>query len=176
MSTQSLPAASLRTGNRLPAGRVFLWVFKHLILRALSSICSAICGAQSIFLPALREAPGSGRRGRRAAPSARIVGVLALAQHHADRGAGQVKGLTQRVDKIAAIGIGKVSGFRGEECEGRRAGVDLGDVAQAQPAAADERRRVGSRKSSVSTALHLAVHARGTKEWLRRRAAGQSAH
>jgi len=110
MSTQSLPAASLRTGNRLPAGRVPLQVYKHLICWALSSICWLICGAQSIFVPALREAPGSGRRGRRAASSARIVGVLALAQHHADRGAGQVEGLTQRVDKIAAIGIGKVSG------------------------------------------------------------------
>src|SRR5438132_58590 len=56
MSTQSLPAASLRTGHRLPAGRVLLWVSKHLILRALSSICWSICGAASIFLPALREA------------------------------------------------------------------------------------------------------------------------
>src|SRR6266446_2032724 len=123
MSTRSLPAASLRTGNSLPAGRVFLWVFKHWICLALSSIFWSICGVQSIFLPALREAPCK-RRGRRAASSARIVGVLALAQHHADRGAGQVKGLTQRVDQIAAIGIGKLGGFRGEECEGRRAGVD----------------------------------------------------
>src|SRR5437660_1673038 len=78
MSTRSLPAASLRTGDRLPAGRVFLWVFKYLILSALSSICWSICGAQSIFLPALREAPGGGGRGRRAASSARFVGVLAL--------------------------------------------------------------------------------------------------
>jgi hypothetical protein len=166
MSTQSLPAASLRTGNRLPAGRVFLWVFKHLICWALSSICWSICGAQSIFLPALREAPGSGRRGRCAVRSARVVGVLALAQHHADRGAGQVKGLTQRVDKIAAIGIGKVSGrvlTWVMYCKRNR-----------RPA--DERRRAGSGKSSVSAALHLAVHARGTKEWLRCRAAGQSAH
>src|SRR6266446_1743708 len=56
MSTQSLPAASLRTGHRLPAGRVLLWVSKHLILRDLSSIFWSICGAVSSFLPALREA------------------------------------------------------------------------------------------------------------------------
>src|ERR1700730_8994265 len=122
MSTQSLPAASLRTGNRLPAGRVFLWVFKHLICRALSSICWPICGAVSSFLPALREARGSGRRGPRAASSARVVGVLALAQHHPDRGAGQVEILAQRIYEITAIRIGKVCGFRGEECEGRWAG------------------------------------------------------
>src|ERR1700730_6996179 len=111
MSTQSLPAASLRTGNRLPAGRVFLWVFKHLICRALSAICWSICGAQSIFVPALREAPGSGGRGGRATPSARIVGVLALAQHHTDRGAGEVEIPAQRIDEITPIGIGKVSGL-----------------------------------------------------------------
>src|SRR6266850_5421739 len=111
MSTQSLPAASLRTGNLFPAGRVLLWVSKHLIWRVLSSICSSICGAGSSFLPALRE--------QRAVSSARVVGVLALAQHHPDRGAGQVKGLAQRVDEIAPIGIGEVCGFRGEEREGR---------------------------------------------------------
>src|SRR3984893_17197015 len=111
MSTQSLPAASLRTGNRLPAGRVF----KYLMLRVLSSICSAICGAVSIFFPALREAPGSGRGGRRAAWSARVVGVLALAQHHPDRGAREVEFLAQRIYEITAIRIGKVCGFRGEQ-------------------------------------------------------------
>src|SRR5258707_2738449 len=142
MSTQSVPAASLRTGNRLPAGRVFLWVFKHLIYRALSSIGWSIRGAQSIFVPALREAPGGGGRGRRAASSARIVGVLALAQHHADRGAGEVEIPAQRIDEITPIGIGEVCGLRGDECERRRAGGSLGHVAQAQPAAADERRRV----------------------------------
>src|SRR5262244_4139408 len=99
MSTQSLPAASLRAGERVPAGRVPLRVPNHLIWRSLSLICWSICGIASSFLPVLRE------RGRRAAPSARVVGVLALAQHHADRGAGQVEFLTQRVDEIAAIGI-----------------------------------------------------------------------
>src|SRR6267143_3304098 len=90
MSTQTLPAASLRTGNRLPAGQVLLWVSKYLIWNILSSICSSICGAATISLPVLREVRGSGRRGRRAASSARIVGVLALAQHHPDRGARHV--------------------------------------------------------------------------------------
>ena len=60
MSTQSLPAASLRTGNRLPADRMLLWVSKYLIWKILSSICSSICGAAPIFLPVLREAPGRG--------------------------------------------------------------------------------------------------------------------
>src|SRR6266404_1823134 len=142
MSTQSLPAASLRPGIPFPAGRVLLWVSKRLIWMALSSICWSICGAEASFLPALREKPGSGRRGRRAAFSARIVGVLALAQHHPDRGAGEVEFLAQRVDEIAPIGIGEVCGLRGEQREARRAGVDLGHVSQAQPAAADERRRV----------------------------------
>src|SRR5262249_42950271 len=126
--------ASLRTGIRLPAGRVPLEVYKDLISRVLSAISWSIWGAVSICLPALREAA--------TAWSARVVRVLALAQHHADRRAGQVKGLTQRVDEIAAIGVRQIGGLGGEECEGRRAGVDLGDVAQAQPAAADERRRV----------------------------------
>src|SRR5437899_3285938 len=109
MSTRSLPAASLRTGYRLPAGRVPHQGYKYLILRVLSSICWSICGAQLIFLPALREAPGSSRRGRRAASSARVVGVLALAQHHSDRGAGEVEIPAQRIDEITPIGIGKVS-------------------------------------------------------------------
>ena len=60
MLTQSLPAASLRTGNHLPAGRMLLWVSKYLIWTVLSSICSSICGAATIFLPVLREAPGRG--------------------------------------------------------------------------------------------------------------------
>src|ERR1700730_1352848 len=151
MSTQSLPAASLRTGNRLPAGRVLLWVSKYMIWIDLSSICWPICGAVSIFLPALREAPGSGRRGRRGASSARVVGVLALAQHHPDRGAGQVEILAQRVDEVAPIGVREVCGFRGEQRKGRWAGVDLGHVPQTQPAAADERRRVALLSSGEPT-------------------------
>src|SRR3984893_2166470 len=142
MSTQSLPAASLRTDNLFPAGRVLLWVSKFLIWSTLSSICSSICRVASIFLPALREVRGSGPRGWRAASSAHIVGVLALAQHHSDRGAGEVEFLAQRVDEVTPIGIREICGFRGEECEGRWAGVDLGHVPQTHPAAADERRRV----------------------------------
>src|SRR6266436_2281957 len=59
MTTQTLPAASLRIGNRLPTGRVLLWVSKYLIWNILSSICSPICDAATIFLPVLR-APGRG--------------------------------------------------------------------------------------------------------------------
>src|SRR6266478_6768442 len=84
MSTQSLPAASLRTGNLLPAGRMLLWVPKYLIWTALSSICSLIRRDKSISLPALREAPGSNRRGP-------------------DRGAGQIEIPAQRVDEVARV-------------------------------------------------------------------------
>src|ERR1700730_5636713 len=62
MSTQNLPAASLRTGNRLPAGRVLLQVSKYLVWMALSSIYSSICGAVSIFLPEAGR-PGAPRLG-----------------------------------------------------------------------------------------------------------------
>src|ERR1700736_1527231 len=84
MSTQSLPAASLRTGNRLPAGRARYWMPKYLIWTALSSICSSIRRDKSISLPALREAPGSHRRGP-------------------DRGAGQIEIPAQRVDEGAQV-------------------------------------------------------------------------
>src|SRR6266404_3476369 len=55
---QSLPAASLRTANRLPAGRVMRLVYNHLICFILSSIGPAIFRRQAKFLPALREAAG----------------------------------------------------------------------------------------------------------------------
>jgi hypothetical protein len=90
MSTQSLPAASLRTGNRLPAGRVLLQVSKYLVWMALSSIYSSIRGAVSIFLPEAGR-PGVPRLGLGAAASGRVVGVLALAQHHPDGVPGRSK-------------------------------------------------------------------------------------
>src|ERR1700730_8987916 len=106
MSTQSLPAASLRTGNRLPAaslrtgnrlpaGRVLLRVSKYLVWMALSSIYSSIRGAVSIFLPEAGR-PAVPRLGLGAAASGRVVGGLALAQHHPDRGVGQVEIPAQR--------------------------------------------------------------------------------
>src|SRR6266404_7823004 len=91
MSTQSLPAASLRTGNLLPAGRMLLWVPKYLIWTALSSICSLIRRDKSISLPALREAPGSNRLGP-------------------DRGAGQIEIPAQRVDEVARVAKQEVAG------------------------------------------------------------------
>ena len=57
MLSQSLPAASLRTANRLPAGRVLVWAFNYLICMALWLIGPAISGLESGFLPALRETP-----------------------------------------------------------------------------------------------------------------------
>src|SRR5438874_4781784 len=138
MSTERLPAASLRTGDLFPTGRMLLWISMYLIRGALSSICSSICGARSIFLP---EAGKSGlyRRGRDAARSARVVGVLALAQHHPDRSAGQFEIPAQRVDEIAPIGSREIRRLRSEQREARRAGVHLGHVAQAQAAAGDQR-------------------------------------
>src|SRR5260370_15061086 len=114
MSTQSLPAASLRTGNRLPAGRARNWVSKYLIWTALSSICSSIRRDKSISLPALREAPGSHRRGPRAGSSGRVVGGLALAQHHPGPGPGGIENPAQRADSGAPAAT-----------KGRAGGVDL---------------------------------------------------
>src|ERR1700732_794473 len=56
MSTQILPAASLRSANRLPAARAWVEGSNHLIRMALWSIGRAIFGAAANFLPALREA------------------------------------------------------------------------------------------------------------------------
>jgi hypothetical protein len=56
MPMQILPAASLRSGNRLPAARALVWACNHLIWMALWPIRRAIFGVASNFLPALREA------------------------------------------------------------------------------------------------------------------------
>src|SRR5438105_13304500 len=56
MSKQILPAASLRSTNRLPAARAWVERSNHLIRMALWSTARAIFGAASDFLPALREA------------------------------------------------------------------------------------------------------------------------
>src|SRR5437868_2605157 len=58
MPTQSLPAASLRPADRLPAARVLLRVSNYLIHLGLWVIGAAIFGVPSWFLPALREAAG----------------------------------------------------------------------------------------------------------------------
>ncbi len=65
MSTKSLPAISLRTGNRLPAAQVSLWVVNYMIYMVLWLIGPAISGREWSFLPALREAPGGVRRATR---------------------------------------------------------------------------------------------------------------
>src|SRR6266478_398265 len=58
MPVKVLPAASLRTANRLPAGRVMRLVSNSLVCLILSSIGLAIFGREAKFLPALREAAG----------------------------------------------------------------------------------------------------------------------
>ena len=55
MPTQILPAASLRSADRLPAARGLLWVSNRLISIALWSIGWVIFRVASNFLPALRE-------------------------------------------------------------------------------------------------------------------------
>jgi hypothetical protein len=55
MPTQILPAASLRSAQRLPAARTLLRAANYLICTALWSIGRAICRVASNFLPALRE-------------------------------------------------------------------------------------------------------------------------
>jgi hypothetical protein len=85
MPSQTLPAASLRPADRLPAARVWLRVATYSICRALSAIGTAISGVESDFLPALREASNrlrqrrsvdAGRLGRGAPedPGAVLVG------------------------------------------------------------------------------------------------------
>src|ERR1700730_7004414 len=95
MSTQILPAASLRSTNRLPAAGAWVEGSNHLIWMALWSIGRAIFGAASNFLPALREArPRARARLRRAGGEAAGggqqgagLGVLGGA-HHPVGGAG----------------------------------------------------------------------------------------
>src|SRR6266446_5754715 len=60
MSAQSLPAVSLRIGNRLPAAQVLLRSVNYLIGMALWLIGWVISRLESSFLPALREAGRSG--------------------------------------------------------------------------------------------------------------------
>src|SRR5215470_7931614 len=59
MTTQSLPAASLRAANRLPAARVLILVSNYLICWALLPIRRVISGAETSLLPDLREAGGA---------------------------------------------------------------------------------------------------------------------
>ena len=49
MPTQILPAASLRSSNRLPAARALLWASNHLMYIPLWSIGWVIFGAGSNF-------------------------------------------------------------------------------------------------------------------------------
>ncbi len=55
MPTKSLPAASLRTTDRLPAARIRLWGSNYLICMALWPIRRLLFGVESYFLLALRE-------------------------------------------------------------------------------------------------------------------------
>src|ERR1700730_270722 len=73
MSTQMLPAASLRRANRLPAARTLSWWANYWVCMALWSIGRAIFHAASNFLPALREGRAeAGCQGRAALTSAAL--------------------------------------------------------------------------------------------------------
>jgi hypothetical protein len=78
MSTQSLPAPSLRTGDVLPAVRRMSRVVNYLIYQTLWLILPAISGSKPSFLPALREEPGASALNSgetRAPPIARRLSV-----------------------------------------------------------------------------------------------------
>src|ERR1700682_1676143 len=62
MRTQMLPAASLRSAQRLPAARTLFRAANYLICIALWSIGRAIFRAAANFLPALRERRVTGWR------------------------------------------------------------------------------------------------------------------
>src|SRR6266436_4110237 len=59
MPTQILPAASLRSAQRLPAARALLRVSNYLICTVLWSIGRAVFRVAANFLPALREGRGA---------------------------------------------------------------------------------------------------------------------
>jgi len=71
----SLPARPIRLPEDLPAGRVGNSLSMYLIRIALLTRRSSICGSESIFLPAFREAPECGRGDLRliAARGSRVV-------------------------------------------------------------------------------------------------------
>src|SRR5882724_8570450 len=73
MPTQILPAASLRSAQRLPAARALFLAANYLICLALWSIGRAIFGIAANFLPALREG-----RGPSLSPLARGEGLSGL--------------------------------------------------------------------------------------------------
>src|ERR1700730_4052800 len=144
MHGKVLPAASLRTANRLPAGRVMRLVSNSLICLILSSIGLAIFGREAKFLPALREAgprslqprtltmdvvgrgqdPGSGCRRWARAPR---------------RGGGcrrwRPRGIRCRSLLGASPGAGvsepRVASRRGRSSRYRRVGVELSSIAPA---------------------------------------------
>src|SRR5439155_774747 len=58
------------------------------------------------------------------------------------QGAGPVEVLAQQVDEVAPVALRQLARLRGEESEGRRAGVGLRHVAQLEAAAGDQRRRM----------------------------------
>src|SRR6266481_10103842 len=80
--TQCLPAASLKVARRLPAGRMLIQARNPLIYRVLWPIWRAISVVASIFLPALREAPGGGRRS--AGQALRTGGDVVEGERHRD--------------------------------------------------------------------------------------------
>jgi hypothetical protein len=61
MPTKSLPAASLRTTDRLPAARIRLLRYNYLIYMVLWQIRRLLFGVESCFLPALREGRSAGQ-------------------------------------------------------------------------------------------------------------------
>src|SRR5438309_1720147 len=70
------------------------------------------------------------------------IGVFGSTRQQPDRDAREVELGAQAVDQIALIILGHLLGASAEYDEGRRPRLGLGDVAQLQPAALDQRRLV----------------------------------
>src|ERR1700720_876546 len=76
MPTQILPAASLRSANRLPAARTPSWAVKYLIFLALWSIARAIFRAAANVVPASRDnIPSGAGNGEVVDPQGRGIGA-----------------------------------------------------------------------------------------------------
>src|SRR6266436_1328788 len=99
MPSRSLPAASLRTANSLPADGLMLLVSNYMIYITLWSLRRAIFGPKSNFLPALRDATA----GRSLEPRAVTVDMVG--------GAGEARAVAaddgnEGIVEAAVVGVG----------------------------------------------------------------------